>query len=683
MKSLFNKLRFTADILAADHSTTVLAQVAAGFEELSGRALELAQLHSSECSVRFTVRWDVTITSNCYVQFEGGLYPIDYIRDPGNVDQQDGLTRGILMEIYAHRIQDGTSNGDIPAGVLFAQQLDGGKVHITLRAILSTATLTDALLNEAFYLTDTHQIAIWNGTQLVVTGGTPLVLKVNNTNNAIQTTLNLRDDGYVTLTDNGDGSVSIASTTLRALITAEAAARATADSLSELLSHKDQPNGYAGLTQYGQLNGNQFGNLDLSGYALKTRNILTTAPLTGGSDLSFDRTLAIDAFTGDSGAGGAKGAVPAPAAGDSAAKKVLKAGGTWGAIVESDVTNLTTDLSAKAPLASPALTGTPTAPTAASGTDTTQVATTAFVEDAIDTLVAADIPNIAESQVTNLVSDLALKAPLASPALTGTPTVPTAAVDTNTTQAASTAFVLAQASAATPLIDGSAAVGTSTRFARADHVHPTDTTREATANKDVANGHAGLDANGKLKNAEFPPLTAADQGYLFSNGNLNASVNPAGTTVLVSNANETWVVQFVLDCALTLGKVTYKSGSVVAASSFASFGVYDASGTLKAQGTFDTSANASTTRTATFTRVTLPPGVYYFAWTTNNATINTTYTFLLNNTTVIDLLNFAATAKRVGKGTASSGGVLNGSMGAVTAAAVPNQSMPAVIFEYN
>lgn len=38
-----------------------------------------------------------------------------------------------------------------------------------------------------------------------------------------------------------------------------------------------------------------------------------------------------------------------------------------------------TQMDAKAPLASPALTGTPTAPTAASGTSTTQIATTAFV----------------------------------------------------------------------------------------------------------------------------------------------------------------------------------------------------------------------------------------------------------------------------------------------------------------
>lgn len=42
-----------------------------------------------------------------------------------------------------------------------------------------------------------------------------------------------------------------------------------------------------------------------------------------------------------------------------------------------------TELDLKAPLASPALTGTPTAPTATTGTNTTQIATTAFVQDAI------------------------------------------------------------------------------------------------------------------------------------------------------------------------------------------------------------------------------------------------------------------------------------------------------------
>jgi hypothetical protein len=68
-------------------------------------------------------------------------------------------------------------------------------------------------------------------------------------------------------------------------------------------------------------------------------------------------------------------------------------------------------------------------------------------------------------------------APLASPALTGTPTSPTAAADTATTQIATTAFVTGQAANVAPLIDGVATVGTSLRYARQDHIHPTDTTR--------------------------------------------------------------------------------------------------------------------------------------------------------------------------------------------------------------
>jgi len=53
----------------------------------------------------------------------------------------------------------------------------------------------------------------------------------------------------------------------------------------------------------------------------------------------------------------------------------------------ANVDGLDTALAAKAPLASPALTGTPTAPTAVAGTDTTQVATTAFVGTAVDNLI--------------------------------------------------------------------------------------------------------------------------------------------------------------------------------------------------------------------------------------------------------------------------------------------------------
>ncbi|WP_251298062.1 phage tail protein [Escherichia coli] len=106
-----------------------------------------------------------------------------------------------------------------------------------------------------------------------------------------------------------------------------------------------------------------------------------------------------------------------------------------------------------APKASPTFTGTPKAPTPAAGNNTTQVATTAFVQAALtalingapatlDTLkeIAAAINNDPNFSTT-INNALALKAPLSSPALTGTPTAPTAAQSVNNTQIATTAFV--------------------------------------------------------------------------------------------------------------------------------------------------------------------------------------------------------------------------------------------------
>jgi hypothetical protein len=97
-------------------------------------------------------------------------------------------------------------------------------------------------------------------------------------------------------------------------------------------------------------------------------------------------------------------------------------------------------------LAAPAFTGAPTSPTAAPGTNTTQLATTAFVQAA----VAAGVAGVASfngrtGAVTLLAADISAAggAPLNSPALTGSPSAPTPAVANNSTLLATTAFVTA------------------------------------------------------------------------------------------------------------------------------------------------------------------------------------------------------------------------------------------------
>ena len=120
-----------------------------------------------------------------------------------------------------------------------------------------------------------------------------------------------------------------------------------------------------------------------------------------------------------------------------------------------------------APLASPTFTGTPTAPTAAAATSTTQIATTAFVVSEIAnnvyipvvddlgdlgdvTITSATSGDILKWNGTAWVNDsalLAAKANLASPTFTGVPAAPTAAAATNTTQVATTAFVRAEVAA--------------------------------------------------------------------------------------------------------------------------------------------------------------------------------------------------------------------------------------------
>jgi hypothetical protein len=128
-------------------------------------------------------------------------------------------------------------------------------------------------------------------------------------------------------------------------------------------------------------------------------------------------------------------------------------------------------------LASPALIGIPTAPTATAGTNTTQIATTAFVRSEIGAAAGgyqpldADLTALAAAVGTNTIYyrsaantwsavtigaglsfgsgtlaatvDLSPYAPLASPTFTGDPKAPTPTAGDNDTSIATTAFVTA------------------------------------------------------------------------------------------------------------------------------------------------------------------------------------------------------------------------------------------------
>lgn len=100
-----------------------------------------------------------------------------------------------------------------------------------------------------------------------------------------------------------------------------------------------------------------------------------------------------------------------------------------------------------------------------------------------------------------------------SPALTGTPTAPTAAADTNTQQIATTGFVIGQVGTATPNMDGTGDAGTSLRYSRQDHTHPTDTSRAASGhNHDAAYAAIGHNHDGVYARRVSVPSTATSTG---------------------------------------------------------------------------------------------------------------------------------------------------------------------------
>ncbi|HAW4254828.1 TPA: phage tail protein [Escherichia coli] len=225
-----------------------------------------------------------------------------------------------------------------------------------------------------------------------------------------------------------------------------------------------------------------------------------------------------------------------------------------------------------APKASPTFTGTPKAPTPAAGNNTTQVATTAFVQAALTALIngaPATLDTLKEIAVainndpnfsTTINNALALKAPLSSPALTGTPTAPTAAQSVNNTQIATTAFVksaiagmVGSAPAALDTLNElAAALGNDPNFATTmlnalAGKQPLDNTLTNLSGKDVAGllAYLGLGEAAKMSAAA-----------LVINGNTLTAKIP----VVINGVNREFIIQASqISSSASNGVITFPS----------------------------------------------------------------------------------------------------------------------------
>jgi hypothetical protein len=153
-----------------------------------------------------------------------------------------------------------------------------------------------------------------------------------------------------------------------------------------------------------------------------------------------------------------------------------------------------TDLT-RAPINSPNLTGTPTAPTPSSSDTSTRLATTEFVSNKFlnnfelsSSKIKMDgIPSVGVLETTIRADHIhptdTSRASIESPNFIGIPTAETASVGTATTQLATTEFVKNEvdrnfeSSLSNIRMDGLASVGNSKKVVHSNHVHPTDITR--------------------------------------------------------------------------------------------------------------------------------------------------------------------------------------------------------------
>lgn len=203
------------------------------------------------------------------------------------------------------------------------------------------------------------------------------------------------------------------------------------------------------------------------------------------------------------------------------------------------------------------LTGVPTTPTAALSTNTTQIASCAFVQQGFaplasptftgnptlptGTIAVTQTPGNSSTAVATTAFVTTSFAPLASPTLTGVPVAPTASTGTSTTQLSTTAFV-ANTFAAPPSY-GATTPGAvhATTISATGLISPTstmgiagtitnDNTQAGSVGEHItATGSAVSLTNNVLANITSISLSAGDWEVMGS-----TAYNPAGTTTMAA-----------------------------------------------------------------------------------------------------------------------------------------------------
>lgn len=203
---------------------------------------------------------------------------------------------------------------------------------------------------------------------------------------------------------------------------------------------------------------------------------------------------------------------------------------------------------------------------------------------------------------TSITADLSTVQTLTNKTLTSpTLTTPSIGVATGTSFNSITGL-----SSTTPIVDGTAAVGTATTTARADHVHPTDTSRAATA--------------GTL--AQFAATTSAQLAGVISDetgsGALVFATSPTLVTPVLGVASATSINKVAITAPVTGSTLTIADGKTLTASNTLTFNGTDASTVA-----FGTGGTVAYTNVATLSSLSSIGTVTTGTW--NATTIGTIY----------------------------------------------------------